>query len=110
MSYFKDIQSQATRADDGSYCIPERSASPPIGLPTQGAGWAETVERLRAMPGGSEQRRVGGEWSAVETQRHLVFVHDSWFRRCCLDRPSRFTAMGLASEFIPDQEERCVRR
>src|SRR6201994_2161125 len=38
------------------------------------AGWAATVERLRAMPRGSEQQRVGGEWSAVETQRHLVFV------------------------------------
>jgi hypothetical protein len=29
------------------------------------------------------------------TLRHLVFVHDSWFRRCVL---------GLASPFVPDQE------
>src|SRR5664279_972179 len=48
------------------------------------ADWAATVARLRGMPEGSEHRRVGGEWSAVETLRHLVFVHDSWFRRCCL--------------------------
>ncbi|HEX6875756.1 MAG TPA: pentapeptide repeat-containing protein, partial [Nocardioidaceae bacterium] len=54
------------------------------------AGWAETIERLRAMPRGSEQQRVGGEWSAVETQRHLVFVHDSWFRRCCLGSTEPF--------------------
>src|ERR1700755_3074937 len=42
------------------------------------ADWAVTIERLRAMPRGLEHQRVGGEWSAVETQRHLVFVHDSW--------------------------------
>jgi hypothetical protein len=74
------------------------------------AGWAETIERLRAMPRGSEQRRVGGEWSAVETQRHLVFVHDSWFRRCCLGSTEPFTAIGLASEFVPDQEEQGLDR
>jgi len=36
----------------------------------------------QAAPGdaeGSEHQRVGGEWSAVETLRQLVFVHDSRF-------------------------------
>jgi hypothetical protein len=66
--------------------------------------WAETVARLRGMAPGSEHQRVGGEWSAVETLRHLVFVHDSWFRRCCLGSPQPFTAIGLASDFVPDQE------
>ena len=68
------------------------------------AGWATTVERLHEMPEGSEHQRVGGEWSAVETLRHLVFVHDSWFRRCCLGSTQLFTAIGLASDFVPDQE------
>lgn len=68
------------------------------------ADWAETVARLRGMPEGSEHRRVGGQWSAVETLRHLVFVHDSWFRRCCLGSVQPFTAIGLASDFVPDQE------
>jgi len=67
--------------------------------------WRTTVERLREMPVGSEHRRVGPEWSAVETLRHLVFVHDSWFRRCCLGSARPFTAIGLASPFVPDQEE-----
>ena len=62
------------------------------------------------MPRGSEEQRVGGEWSAVETQRHLVFVHDSWFRRCCLGSTEPFTAIGLASEFVPDQEEQGLDR
>jgi DinB superfamily/Pentapeptide repeats (8 copies) len=74
------------------------------------ADWAATLERLPGMPKGSEHQRVGGEWSAVETLRHLVFVHDSWFRRCCLGSTKPFTAIGLASEFVPDQEEQGLDR
>ena len=46
----------------------------------------------------------------VETLRHLVFVHDSWFRRCVLGLTEPFTAMGLASPFVPDQEEQGLDR
>lgn len=74
------------------------------------SAWAATVARLRGMPQGSEHRRVGGEWSTVETLRHLVFVHDSWFRRCCLGSTQPFTAIGLASDFVPDQEEQGLDR
>jgi hypothetical protein len=69
------------------------------------AEWAATVERVRSMPAGSEHRGVDGEWSMVETLRHLVFVHDSWFRRCVLGLTEPFTALGLATSFVPDQEE-----
>jgi uncharacterized damage-inducible protein DinB len=69
------------------------------------AEWRTTLERLSQMPAGSERRSVGGEWSAVQTLRHLVFVHDSWFRRCCLGLVQPFTAIGLAAPFVPDQEE-----
>jgi hypothetical protein len=62
------------------------------------------------MPVGCEHQRVGGEWSAVETLRHLVFVHDSWFRRCCTGSNKPFTAIGLACEFVPDQEEQGLDR
>ena len=62
------------------------------------------------MPKGSEEQRVGGEWSAVETLRHLVFMHDSWFRRCCLGSTEPFTAIGLAAEFVRDQEEQGLDR
>ncbi len=67
--------------------------------------WASTLERLQGMPKSSEHQRVGGDWSTVQTLRHLVFVHDSWFRRCCLGSTEPFTAIGLASDFVPDQEE-----
>ena len=70
-----------------------------------GDDWATTIERVRSMPEGSEHQGVDGEWSMVETLRHLVFVHDSWFRRCVLGLTEPFTAMGLASPLVPDQEE-----
>jgi hypothetical protein len=73
------------------------------------ADWASTVERLRATPG-IEHRSANGEWSAVQTLRHLVFVHDSWFRRCCLGSTDLFTSMGLAVDFVPDQEEQGLDR
>lgn len=44
---------------------------------------------------GSEHLRVEGEWSMVETMRHLVFVHDSWFRRCVMGLTESFTSIGL---------------
>ena len=67
--------------------------------------WEATYARLEAMPAGTEHERVDDEWSAVETLRHLVFVHDSWFRRCCLGRTDLFTPMGLGIESVPDREE-----
>jgi hypothetical protein len=67
------------------------------------AGWAATAERLRATPG-IERRSVNGEWSAVQTLRHLVFVHDSWFRRCVLGSSALFTPMGLGPDSVGEAE------
>lgn len=67
------------------------------------ADWIATVDRLRASPG-LEHRSVNGEWSALQTLRHLIFVHDSWFRRCVLGSTELFTPIGLASEDVPDRE------
>jgi hypothetical protein len=67
------------------------------------ADLAETVERMRADPG-IEHRSVNDEWSAVETLRHLVFVHDSWFRRCCLGSTEPFTPMGIGPSVEPYRE------
>jgi hypothetical protein len=68
------------------------------------ADWAATIERMRRTPG-IEHRSVNDEWSAVETMRHLVFVHDSWFRRCCLGSTEPFTPMGLGPPFVPGEEQ-----
>ncbi|MCZ7423618.1 DinB family protein [Verrucosispora sp. WMMA2121] len=70
-----------------------------------GADWARTTERVRFMSEDSEHRGVDGEWSMVDTLRHLVFVHDSWFRRCVLGLTEPFTAMGLGPPLVMDQED-----
>ena len=67
--------------------------------------WTMTTERVRSMPVNSEHHGVDGEWSMVETLRHLVFVHDSWFRRCVLGLSEPFTALGLGPRFVIAQEE-----
>ena len=64
------------------------------------AGWATALERIRRTPG-LERRSVNGEWSAVQTMRHLIFVHDSWFRRCCLGSTELFTPMGIGPTVEP---------
>lgn len=66
--------------------------------------WAATVARMRRSPG-IEHESVNDEWSAVQTLRHLVFVHDSWFRRCCLGSTDLFTPMGLGIESVPHREQ-----
>ncbi|GAA4409873.1 DinB family protein [Actinokineospora soli] len=67
------------------------------------ADWAATIERIRRTPG-IERRSVDGEWSAAQTMRHLVFVYDSWFRRCLLGSTDRFTPMGIGPSVEPYRE------
>ena len=66
-------------------------------------GWVATIERIRRTSG-IERRSVNDEWSAVQTMRHLVFVHDSWFRRCCLGSTELFTPMGIGTTVEPYRE------
>jgi hypothetical protein len=56
------------------------------------------------MPENSEHHGVDAGWSMVETRRHLVFVHDYWFRRCGLGLTELFTVMGLGPSFVMGQE------
>jgi hypothetical protein len=43
------------------------------------AEWAKTGARARALPEQRLHESVDGEWSFVETLRHLVFAMDKWF-------------------------------
>jgi uncharacterized damage-inducible protein DinB len=43
--------------------------------------WDETIERATALGEELLHERVDGEWSFVQTLRHLMFVTDSWVRR-----------------------------
>ena len=43
------------------------------------AEWAKTITRARALPEDKLHESVNGEFSFVETVRHLVFAMDKWF-------------------------------
>jgi hypothetical protein len=41
--------------------------------------WAKTISRALALPEDKLFESVNGEWSFVQTLRHLVFAMDKWF-------------------------------
>ena len=55
----------------------------PDGLRTAWAAleqaWADTIARAGRLAEARLHESVGGEWSFVETLRHLVFAMDKWF-------------------------------
>ena len=57
------------------------------------AEWAKTVGRALALPEAALHESVGGEWSFVETLRHLVFAMDKWFTSPVVD--AGFHPVGL---------------
>jgi len=40
--------------------------------------WAKTITQAQALPGERLHESVNGEWSFVQTLRHLVFAMDKW--------------------------------
>ena len=62
--------------------------------------WSETLQRAFMLDDSDLHRSVGGEWSLVETLRHLVFVTDAWFLRSVLDL-DMFHPLGLPPTFLP---------
>jgi hypothetical protein len=64
--------------------------------------WAETVERARAMPEELLHESVDGEWSFIETQRHLVFATDAWVRRAVLGDPAPWDPLDLPHDEMSD--------
>jgi hypothetical protein len=64
--------------------------------------WASTVERARRLPEPLLHERVDGEWSFVETLRHLIFCTDAWLRRAVLGDPAPYHPLGLPHDEMPD--------
>ena len=67
--------------------------------------WAETVERARRLDPALLHERVDGEWSFVETLRHLVFATDAWIRRALLGDPSPWSPLDLPHDDMADIPE-----
>jgi uncharacterized damage-inducible protein DinB len=58
--------------------------------------WAATLERVAAMPAGTVEESVAGEWSLAQTLRHLVLATDVWLGRAVLEVDQSFHPLGLA--------------
>ena len=61
--------------------------------------WDAAIERLRRTPG-LERRSINGEWSPLETLRHLLFAHDAWFRRGVLGKETPYGALGIPGRWL----------
>jgi DinB superfamily/Pentapeptide repeats (8 copies) len=64
--------------------------------------WAGTVGRARRLQPELLHESVDGEWSFIETLRHLVFATDSWVRRAILGDPSPWDPLGLPWDEMAD--------
>ena len=76
-----------------------RRAADPDGLRAAWAAlertWSATLERAVAMPAGTDDVQVGGEWSFAQTRRHLVLATDMWLGRAILEIKQPFHPLGL---------------
>ena len=64
--------------------------------------WGQTVEGARRLPPELLHESVDGEWSFIETLRHLVFATDAWIRRVIQGDPSPWDPLGLPWDEMPD--------
>jgi hypothetical protein len=77
----------------------QRRAADPDGLRAAWAAlehaWSATTGRVAAMPAGTVEKSVGGEWSFAQTLRHLVLATDMWLGRAILEIKQPFHPIGL---------------
>jgi hypothetical protein len=65
--------------------------------------WSRTVERARGLSPELLHQQVDGEWSFIETLRHLVFATDAWVKRAILGEPSPWDPLDLPHDDMPDE-------
>ncbi|MGI8522713.1 MAG: DinB family protein [Nocardioides sp.] len=64
--------------------------------------WDETVARARALDPALLHESVEGEWSFVETLRHLCFATDAWLGRAILGDPAPWHPLDLPWDQMAD--------
>jgi len=76
----------------------ERRTADPDGLRAVWAAlertWAATLDRAAALPAGTVDVSVDGEWSFAQTLRHLVFATDMWLGKGILELEQPFHPLG----------------
>lgn len=64
--------------------------------------WSQTVARARRLNPDLLHEQVDGEYSFIETLRHLVFATDAWIKRAVLGEPSPWDPLDLPHDEMPD--------
>ena len=72
--------------------------------------WPETIKRANELPPALLHERVNGEWSFIQTLRHLLFVADAWGRRAMLGVRAPYHDLdlpptGMKNPAIPNDPE-----
>lgn len=57
--------------------------------------WAQTVERARRLSPDALHESVDGEWSFIQTLRHLLYSTDVWINRVLLGNPRPWHPLDL---------------
>jgi hypothetical protein len=85
----------------------DRRAADPDGLRAAWAAlertWAATLGRVAAMPAGTADVSVSGEWSFAQTLRHLVFNTDVWLGRAILEIEQPYHPLGQTDARVKDE-------
>ena len=63
--------------------------------------WEAAIAGAKRLPESLLHERVDGEWSFVQTQRHLLFASDAWLGNAVLEEESPYHALGLPSGAMP---------
>jgi hypothetical protein len=64
--------------------------------------WAPTIERARRLRTALLHERVNGEYSFIETFRHLLFAWDAWLPRTVLRVPDGYHRWAVPPELPTD--------
>jgi hypothetical protein len=64
--------------------------------------WASTNDRARSLPASVVAERVEGEWSFVETHRHLILATELWLRRMVKGMTTPYHPWGLVGSWLTD--------
>ncbi|HTX00103.1 MAG TPA: DinB family protein [Acidimicrobiales bacterium] len=62
--------------------------------------WRQTIGRAKGLPEPLLHEQVEGEWSFVQTQRHLVLATDCWLRRMVKGIAYPYHPWGLAGPWL----------
>src|SRR4051794_19975003 len=62
--------------------------------------WTATIARARALPQDVLNQCVDGEWSFIETMRHLVMATDCWLRRTVKGIEHPYHPWGVAGSWL----------